>query len=316
MKMILLLAALISFSATAQNYPTKPVRVIMTVGAGGDPMTRLIGQRIGEAIGQPFVTEIQSAAGGSIGSLAVARAAPDGHTLLLTAAASQVMRVFLVKNLAYDPLKDLTPIADVVTTVTAVAAHPSLPASTVDGLIEHVRRNPGKISYGSSGVGTSGHLSMELIESLTKIQLVHVPYKSGSQSVVDLIGGQILVSMVALPPVLAHVKSGKLKLLAMNSSERFRLMPNVPTVSEQVAGYESLPAWVGYFGPADLPDAITRRLNTEMNNAVRAPEVREKLEPFGFVATGTNSPAQFAATMRRDMEQIGKIVKAAQIQPE
>jgi len=315
-RLALFIALATPLSALAQAYPTKPVRVIMTVGAGADLMARMIGQKVGDAIGQPLVTEIQSAAGGSIGTDMVARAAPDGHTLLLTAAFSQVMRVFLVKRTPYDPVKDFTPIAETASTVSAVAAHPSLPANTMKELIEYARRNPGKVPYGSSGVGTTGHLSMALIETLTGTRFVHVPYKSGSQSVIDLVGGQIPVSLVSLSPVIAHVKTGKLKLLAMNTGERFRLMPNVATVGEQLPGYERPPAWTGYLGPAGMPEAIVRRLNTEMNNAARSAEVRNKLEAIGFVVTATSTPAQFAATIRKDLEHVGKIVKSAGIRAE
>jgi tripartite-type tricarboxylate transporter receptor subunit TctC len=305
-----------SSAAFAQPYPAKPVRVIMTVGAGADLMARLVGQKVGDALGQPLVTEIQSAAGGAIGTDLVARAVPDGHTLLLTAAFSQINRVFLAKNTPYDPVKDFTPIAQIASTISAVAAHPSLPASSMKELIEHARRNPGKVPYGSSGVGTTGHLSMELVKILTGVNMLHVPYKSGSQSVTDLLGGQIPLSVVSLSPVIAHVKSGKLKLIAMNTGQRFRLLADVPTIGEQIPGYEPPPAWTGYLGPAGLPEGIVRRLNAEMNAAARSPEVRDKLEAIGFVVSATNTPAEFAATIRRDLEHVGKIVKSAGIQPE
>ncbi len=311
-----LIALALPLIGWAQAWPAKPVRVIMTVGAGADLMARLIGQRVGGAIGEPFVTEIQSAAGGSIGTEMVARAAADGYTLLLTAAFSQVNRVLLARNTPYDPVKDFTPIAQVASTVSAVAAHPSLPAQSMQELIEYARRNPGKVPYGSSGVGTTGHLSMELIGILTGVHLLHVPYKSGSQSVSDLLGGQIPLSVVSLSPVLAHARSGKLKILAMNTRERFRLMPEVATIGEQVPGYEPPPAWTGYLGPAGLPDPIVRRLNTEMNAAMRSADVRNKLEAIGFLVTEHNTPAEFAATIRRDLEHVRKIVTAAGIQPE
>lgn len=313
---LVLIALALPLGAWGQVWPAKPLRVIMTVGAGADPMARLIGQRVGDAIGQPLVTEIQSAAGGSIGTEAVARAAPDGYTLLLTAAFSQINRVFLARNTPYDPVKDFTPIVQVASTVSAVAAHPSLPAHSMKELIEYARRNPGKIAYGSSGVGTTGHLSMELIGILTGVHLLHVPYKSGSQSVSDLLGGQIPLSVVSLSPVLAHAKSGKLRILAMNTRERFRLMPEIPTVGEQVPGYEPPPAWTGYLGPAGLPEPIVRRLNTAMNTAMRSAEVRDKLEAIGFLVTEPNTPAEFALTIRRDLDHVRKIVAAAGIQPE
>lgn len=302
--------------AQAQAWPAKPVRVIMTVGAGADLMARLIGDRVGTAIGQPLVTEIQSAAGGSIGAEMTARAAPDGHTLMLTAAFSHVVRPFLAKNTPYDPMRDFTPLAQVAGTISAAAAHPSLAANNMTELVEAARRQPGKIAYGSSGVGTSGHLTGELLKLLTGAELLHVPYKSGSQSVGDLVGGQIPLAIVSLSPLVAQVRAGKLKLLAMVTAQRFRVFPDVPTVSEQVKGFEPPPGWSGYFGPAKMPEAVVRRLSEEINKAMAETEVKERLEAIGFVILPPNTPAEFAAIIRRDLDNVGRIVKAAKIQPE
>lgn len=299
-------------SVMAQPYPTKPVRVIMTVGAGADLMARLIGDRVGNAIGQPFVTEIQSAAGGAIGAEMVARSAPDGHTLMLTAAFSHVVRPFLAKNTPYDAMRDFTPLAQVAGTISAAAAHPSLAANNMTELIELARKQPGKIAYGSSGVGTSGHLTGELLKLLTGAELLHVPYKSGSQSV----GGQIPLAIVSLSPLIAQVRAGKLKLLGMATAQRFRVFPDVPTISEQVKGFEPPPAWSGYLGPAKMPETVVRRLSEEINKAMADTEVKDRLEAIGFVVLPPNSPAEFAAAIRRDLENVGKIVKAAKIQPE
>ncbi|OFZ98870.1 MAG: hypothetical protein A3H35_08250 [Betaproteobacteria bacterium RIFCSPLOWO2_02_FULL_62_17] len=309
---------LAAFSATlhSQPYPTRPVRVIMTVGAGADLMARLIGQRVGDAIGQPLVTEIQSAAGGSIGAEMVARAAPDGHTLMLTAASSHVVRPHLAKNTPYDPVRDFTPLAQVAGTITAAAAHPSLAANNMTDLIDLARRSAGKVAYGSSGIGTTGHLAMEYLQILTGTGFLHVPYKSGSQSVGDLVGGQIPLSVVSLSPLIAHVRAGKLKLLGMTTTQRFRVFPDVPTVSEQVKGFEPPPAWSGYFGPAKMPEAVVRRLSEEINKAMAEAEVKDRLEAIGFVVLPRNTPAEFAATIRRDLDHVGRIVKAAKIQPE
>lgn len=309
---------LIAFSAPAypQPYPTKPVRVIMTVGAGADLMARLIGQRVGDAIGQPLVTEIQSAAGGSIGAEMTARAAPDGHTLMLTAASSHVVRPFLTRNTPYDPVRDFTPLAQVAATITAVAAHPSLAANNMTELVELARRSPGRVAYGSSGVGTTGHLAMEFLQILTGTEFLHVPYKSGSQSVGDLVGGQIPLAVVSLSPLIAQVRAGKLKLLGMTTTQRFRVFADVPTVGEQVKGFEPPPAWSGYFGPAKMPESVVRRLSEEINRAMADAEVKDKLEAIGFVVLPQNTPAEFAATIRRDLDNVGRIVKAAKIQPE
>jgi tripartite-type tricarboxylate transporter receptor subunit TctC len=300
----------------AQTYPTKPVRIIMTVGAGADLMARLIGDRVGAAIGQPFVTEIQSAAGGAIGAEMVARSAPDGHTLMLTAAFSHVVRPFLAKNTPYDPMRDFTPLTLIASTISAAAAHPSLAANNMGELVELARKQPGKIAYGSSGVGTSGHLSGELLKLLTGAELLHVPYKSGSQSVGDLVGGQIPLAIVSLSPLIAQVRAGKLKLLGMTTAQRFRVFPDVPTIAEQVKGFEAPPAWTGYLGPAKMPETVVRRLSEEMNKAMGDTEVKDRLEAIGFVVQPPNSPAEFSAAIRRDLDNVGKIVKAAKLQPE
>jgi tripartite-type tricarboxylate transporter receptor subunit TctC len=303
-------------SLQAQTYPSRPVRVIMTVGAGADLMARLIGDRVGNAIGQPLVAEIQSAAGGSIGAEMTARAAPDGHTLMLTAAFSHVVRPFLAKNTPYDPVRDFTPLAQVAGTISAAAAHPSLAANNMTELVELARRQPCKIAYGRSGVGTSGHLTGELLKLLTGAELLHVPYKSGSQSVSDLVGGQIPLAIVSLSPLVAQVRAGKLKLLAMVTAQRFRVFPDVATVGEQIRGFEPPPAWSGYFGPAKMPEPVVQRLSAEINKAMADAEVKEKLEAIGFVILQPNTPSEFAATIRRDLESVGKIVKSAKIQPE
>ena len=314
----LLACALLAHGGTlqAQSYPSRPVRVIMTVGAGADLMARLIGDRVGNAIGQPLVTEIQSAAGGSIGAEMTARAVPDGHTLMLTAAFSHVVRPFLAKITPYDPVRDFTPLAQVAGTISAAAAHPSLAANNMNELVDLAKRQPGKIAYGSSGVGTSGHLTGELLKLLTGAELLHVPYKSGSQSVGDLVGGQIPLAIVSLSPLVAQVRAGKLKLLGMATAQRFRVFPDVPTISEQVKGFDAPPAWSGYLGPAKMPETVVRRLSEEINKAMAETEVKERLEAIGFVVLPPNSPAEFAAAIRRDLDNVEKIVKAAKIQPE
>jgi tripartite-type tricarboxylate transporter receptor subunit TctC len=309
-------ASVITASAAfGQTYPVKPIRVIMTVGSGADLVARVVAQRMSETLGQPVLVEIQSGAGGAVGADVVARAAPDGHTILLGAAGSQIMHVFLAKTTSYDPVKDFTPISQVASAVTGVMAHPSFPGNSVKEMIDYARRNPGKISYGSSGVGTTGHLSAELLKMLTGINMVHIPYKSGSQSVTDLIGGQIPISIISLSPVIPHLKTGKVKILGMNTSKRFRVLPVIPTVGEQVPGYEPPPAWMGYFGPAGLPQPIVRRLNEEIVKAVNSEEVRAKFEAIGFMVL-TSTPEEFAATIRSNLETMAKVVKAAGIQPE
>ena len=200
-------------------------------------------------------------------------------------------------------------------TATCIAASASAPADSLKELIEYARRNPGKISYGTSGIGTGQHLAAELIKQLTGTDMVHVPYKSGAQVTTNLVGGQIPVSFGVLATAVPYLKSGKLKLLAIINDKRYQSLPDVPTVGEIIPGFESPPTWVGYFAPAGLPQPLLARLHAEMVKAVIAPEVAAKLGNVGFTVT-TDAPGAFTSAIRQDIELVGRIVKAAGVQPE
>jgi tripartite-type tricarboxylate transporter receptor subunit TctC len=299
----------------ADVYPARPIRSIMTVAGGADIIARLVAQGLGGALGQPVIVEIQSGAGGAIGSETVARAAPDGYTIMLTSASALVMNRFLSKSARIDPLKDFTPITKAFETVAVVLASPSLPARSVRELIEYAKRNPGKLSYGTSGVGTTHHLSGESIRLLTGIDWVHVPYKGGPPVITDLIGGEIQVGFSILATAAPFIASGKVKLLAVNGAKRYHVIPDVPTVSEELPGYEPPPTWGGYFGPAGMPRDIVSRLHDEIVRVLDSPQVRAKGESIGF-PIATSTPAELNATIRRDVEYTAKIVKAIGIKPE
>ena len=302
-------------AAFAQAYPSKPIRIIMAVGGGAEVVTRLTAQKMSEDFGQPVLVEMQPGAAGAIGADMVARSAPDGYTLLLAGTSSQIMRPFLAKNTPYDPIRSFTPIIRVAEAVLCVLANPSLPMNSLKELVDYAKRNPGKISYGSSGIGTNHHLSAELVKQVAGIDMVHVPYKGGADVLTGLVTGQVPVAFGILATATSQVKSGKVKILAINNAKRYSAMPDIPTVSEQVPGYEPPPGWMGYLGPAGLPRPLVGRLYNELVKVLAQPDIRAKAEGIGFTVE-TNTPEEYAAQIKHDLALVGKIVKAAGIQPE
>jgi len=302
-------------AAQAQGYPARPIRSIMTVAGGADVVARLVAQGLTGALGQPVVVETQSGAGGAIGAEAVARAAPDGYTIMLTSASALVMNRFLSKSARLDPLKDFTPITKAFETVALVVVSPALPVGSMRDLVEYAKSHPGRLSYGTSGIGTTHHLSGESIRLLTGIDWVHVPYKGGPPVITDLIGGEIQVGFSILATAAPFIASGKIKILAVNGAKRYHVIRDVPTVTEQLPGYEPPSTWGGYFGPAGMPQAIVVRLHDEIARILNSPEVRAKAEDIGF-PVATSTPEELTATIRRDIEYTAKIVAAVGIRPE
>ena len=302
-------------AAHAQSYPTRPIRSIMTVAGGADIVARLVAQGLTGALGQPVVVETQSGAGGAIGAEALARAAPDGYTIMLTSASALVMNRFLSKSARLDPVRDFTPITKAFETVALVVASPALPVGSMRDLVEYAKSHPGRLSYGTSGIGTTHHLSGESIRLLTGIDWVHVPYKGGPPVITDLIGGEIQVGFSILATAAPFVASGKIKILAVNGAKRYRVIRDVPTVTEQLPGYEPPSTWGGYLGPAGMPQAIVVRLHDEIARILNSPEVRAKAEDIGF-PVATSTPEELTATIRRDIEYTAKIVAAVGIRPE
>ncbi len=314
-RVVALLCLVASQAAFSQAYPTKPVRTIMTIAGGADVAARLVAQDLTAVLGQPVIVESQPGAGGAVGVEMVARAAPDGYTIMLAAASNIVGRQFLVKNTSYDAIKSFTPIAKVADTVLVVITGSQQPFQSLKEVIDYAKRNPGKISYGTSGIGTNHHLSAELIRMVTGIDWVHVPYKGGPPVVTDTITGQIQIGFSILATISPFLNSGKLRVIAINNLERHPLFPNVPTVIEQVPGYEQPPGWMGYLGPAGMPRAIVTRLNAEIVKAMNSPDIKTKSENIGFLAS-TTTPEGFAEMIKRDTAITERIVKAAGIQPE
>jgi len=305
----------VPLAAQAQGYPSRPIRSILTVAGGADIVARLVAQGLTGALGQPVVVETQSSAGGAIGAEAVARAAPDGYTIMLTSASALVMNRFLSKSARLDPLKDFTPITKAFETVALVVTSPALPVGSMRDLVEYAKRHPGKLSYGTSGIGTTHHLSGESIRLLTGIDWVHVPYKGGPPVITDLIAGEIQVGFSILATAAPFIASGRIKILAVNGAKRYHVIRDVPTVTEQLPGYEPPSTWGGYFGPARMPRTIVARLHDEIVRILNSPEVRAKAEDIGF-PVATSTPEELKATIRRDIEYTAGIVKAIGIRPE
>ena len=300
----------------SQAYPSKPIRTVVTVAGGVEVAVRALSNKVSESIGQPVIVDAQSAAGGAVGASAVARAAPDGYTLAYATTSAMVLRPFLTKNTPYDTLKDFTPITQVGEAVACVVVNNTFPVKSIKELVDYARANPGKVSFGSSGVGTTHHLSGEIIMQMTGVKMVHVPYKSGGQSFQDLVAGQIQLVFGVMASSLGQIEAGKVRLLAINGDKRYARIPDAPTVAESLPGYDRPPGWMAYFGPAGLPQPITRRLHAEIVKGMHTPEVTGVFDKLGLLVETSASPEQFAAIVRQQYERSAKLVKAAGIEPE
>lgn len=314
-----LLAAVLAIPliAMAQAWPSKPIRLVVPYPPGGstDLLARTIGVKVGEALGQQVLVDNRAGAGGMLGSDIVARSAPDGYTILLGTGATHGLTLLLSKSVPYDPVKDFTPITAAVEVPIILVVHPSLPGTTAKDLIDWAKKNPGKLSFGSSGTGSPHHLSGELLKQVAGIDMVHVPYKGAAPAVQDLIGNQIPAVFTTLSTALPHIRAGKIRAVGFVEAKRQPSVPEIPTIGESVPGYVMPASWLGFFAPAGLPDAILRRLNAEIVKAVQSPEVRGKLEGAGMPVVGTGAE-EFARMVRDDIETFRKIVTAAGIKPE
>ena len=302
--------------ALAQSYPVKPIRFIniFAAGSSGDLFVRIFSTGFAENLGQPVVIENIAGAGGVVAAERVARAAPDGYTLLASISGTHVQRLFLAKSTPFHPVNDFTPITSVVESVTYLVANSALPVNSLKELIEYARANPGKISYGSSGVGSPSHLATELMKVNAGIDLVHVPYKAIAQALQDAIGGQIPLTYAISNQVIAPWKAGKIKILAITNAERYKPMGDIPTIGEVVPGYEAAPGWTGALGPANLPASILKRVHADMVRAINAPEAVRKYVEAGAMVNTSPTPEDFAARIRREVDVVGRIVKRAGIQ--
>lgn len=306
---IALAAAALCGPAQAQNYPSKPVTIVVPFAPGGatDIMARTLAERLNKRMGQPVIVENKPGAGTMIASEHVARAQPDGHTVLL-AASSLGIAPALYAKVNYDPVKDFTPISLVASVVHVLEVHPSIPVKNVAELIAWIKANPGKANYGSVGAGTSTHLESELFNTMAGVKMTHVPYKGSAPALMDLVGGNLQVMFDAWASSGPFVKDGKTRLLAVTTAQRSKLLPDVPTVAESgLPGYEAMP-WLGFVAPAGTPAAAVNRFHAELMEVLKEPEVQEKFRVLGLDIIG-NTPQQFADFIRRDIVKWAKVVK-------
>ena len=290
--------------------------MIISFPPGGalDVVGRPVAQKLSETFKQPVVVENRGGAGGTIGSEYVAKQPPDGYTVLLTAGTSHGTGSSFYANLPYDPLRDFVAIAAAVEVVVALAAHPSFPPASVKELLEYAKANPGKLSYGSSGIGSPMHLAGELLREAAQIDIVHVPYKGAGPAITDLIGGQIPLAFVSLASVMGHVKSGKLRAMAVVEAQRYKGMPEVPTIKETVPSYDMFTSWLGFFAPAGTPREIVSRLNREINRVLADPELATKLEASALVRLDS-TPEEFTEMVKKELELGARFAKMLGVKP-
>jgi tripartite-type tricarboxylate transporter receptor subunit TctC len=307
------LLPLAALPAAAQQFPVKPIRIIVPFGAGGsaDTMARLVGQRFTETWGQGTTVENRTGAAGMIGAEAVARSQPDGYTLMVTSGAFSSTPA-LNPKVPVDIFKDFTPVVNISNTATIINVHPSLPVKSIKELVAFAKKRPDQISYATAGVGSTGHLATELFLSMTDTKMVHVPYKANPIAVIDVISGNVPLMFDLVLTGAPHVRSGKLRALAVTAAQRLPLLPEVPTITE--AGLPAFDAnvWLGMMGPANLPRDIVMRLNTEVNRIVKLPEIVKRFNELGVEPAG-GTPEAFATLHRNDFLKWQKVVKDAKI---
>jgi tripartite-type tricarboxylate transporter receptor subunit TctC len=300
---------------SAHDYPTRPVHIIVGFAAGSafDILARLIGQKLSDQLGQPFVVENRSGAGGSIATEAVARARPDGYTLLVTGS-NDAINASLYQNLSFNFVHDIAPVASVGRAPNVMVVHPSLSAKTVPEFIAYAKAHPGQISMASAGVGSASHMTGELFKMMAGVNMVHVPYRGQAPALTDLLGGQVQVDFSTMPPAIAYVKAGKLRALAVTSSARFAALPDVPAMAEYLPDYEAS-LLTGFGAPRDTPPEIIAVINKQTNTALADPNIKAQLSALGNTPL-PGSPADFGRLIAQEIDKWAKVVKFAAIKAE
>ena len=312
---VLMLASIAGLHA--QSYPSRPLRAIVPIAPGGgtDTTGRLVLTRLGEVLGQQIVVDNRAGGGGTIGAMIAAKAAPDGYTFLFGSIATHAVNPAMYKKLPYDHIRDFTPVARIGTVPNVLVVHPALPVKTVAELLSHARANPGKINYGSAGIGSPPHLSMELLKSMTGVNIVHIPYKGAGPALAELLGGQTQVMCTSLAGQLPHIRAGRVRALAVTTARRNAQVPNVPTMIEAgVPGYE-VTIWYAVFFPAGAPKAIVARLNSELVKIVNSPDMKERLAQIG-VDPAPSTPEELAAFVKAETAKYTKVAQDAGIKLE
>jgi tripartite-type tricarboxylate transporter receptor subunit TctC len=311
------IAAFLSFSAAAQSYPSKPIRLIVPFAAGGgnDNVARLVGKRLADGLGQPVLVDNRPGAGGVVGAELAAKSAPDGYTLFLGGVGSHAINPNLHEKLPYDPIKDFAPVALLAQAPLVLVVHPSVPAKSVAELTAYARAHPGKLNFASNGNGSSSQLAAVMFDSMAGVEMVHVPYKGLSPALADLLSGQVQLMFSSVVAILPHIKAGKLRGLAVTGAKRLASLPELPTIAESgLPGYEAS-SWYGILAPAGTPRDIVMKLNAGLAKALEQPEVRNSLLAEGAEPVG-GSPEAFAAHIRAEKERLGKLIRDAKIRLE
>jgi len=313
---LLLALALLAGQAWAQAWPAKPVRFIVPFPPGGstDVAARTVAERLTRAFGQQVVVDNRGGGGGAIGTVEAARAAPDGYTLLFVA--DPVITLHLVvKSVQFDMQRDFSAVTQVTTQPIAVAVHASLPVASVKELVAYAKANPGKLSFAHSGTGSGQHMSGELLKKMAGIDIVHVPYKGGGPAVQDLVAGQVPMGVLGSTPLIPHHRSGRIRIVAFTSKERFAPMPEIPTLHESgLAGFDTT-QWLGILAPKGTPAEIISRVQVETAKALAQPEVKERLAQAALLAVG-GTPREFEALIRADLERWTAIAKELKLEPQ
>ncbi len=311
-----LLAALAA-PASAQTFPSKPIRLVVPFTPGGvtDTSGRLIAEHLGKRLGQQVVVDNKPGASGNIGTMQVVQAEPDGHTLVLAFDGTMVINPHVFEKMPFNTTRDLAPVGKIGDAILILVAHPGLKAKSLQEVLALSKSQSGGLSYGTSGNGGTPHIAGELLKQRTGANLVHVPYKGGGQALTDVLGGNIPLVYTAIAGAVQHVKGGKLHPVAVSSAQRSRSLPDVPTFIESGVPDFEASSWVGLMAPVKTPKAIIDRLNTELNAVLNDPEVREKLNAMG-IAAAPGTPEKFGEEIRRDLAKYGQVVKAAGIKAE
>lgn len=303
--------------AQAQQYPTRPVRFVVPFAPGGstDTLARTIGMKLGDALGQQVVVDNRPGANGDIGMMIVAKAPPDGYTIVLGYIANLAIAPSLYAKMPYDPVKDFQPLTQPASSPNVLTAHPSVPAKSLQELIALAKAKPGAVSFASTGVASVGHLTGELINNLAGIRMTHVPYKGSGQAVSDILGGHVQVMFSGFSSTLHHIKAGKLRALAVTGPKRSNALPEVATIAEQGFPGVEATAWYGILAPAGTPRPVVARLHGEMVKSLKLPDVTQKLESLGFEIVAS-TPEQLGAYIRSEIRKWEKVVKASGAKPE
>jgi tripartite-type tricarboxylate transporter receptor subunit TctC len=313
----LLLALLLAAPVHAQQYPTRPVRFVVPFAPGGsvDTLARTISPRLAEALGQQVVVDNRSGGNGNIGMEIVAQSRPDGHTGLLGYIANLAIFPSLVKSLPYDPVKDYAPVTQVATSPNVLTAHPSVPAKSLKELIALAKTKPGTVTFASTGVASVGHLTGELLNTLAGVKMTHVPYKGGGQAIIDLLGGHVNVMFSGFSAAMPHIKSGKIRALAVTGAQRSPALAETPTLAEQGFPGVEATAWYGVLLPAATPRPIVTRLHSEITKILKVPDVVQRLDPLGFEIVAS-TPEEFGAYIKSEIRKWEKVVRASGAKPE